>query len=114
MARLKTDSDLAAIRADIATIAHSINRLKAEIGETRRLALKGNGHRRAGNGDGEHHIMEDLLSGAMTMGSGAAEAAGEAVHAGTAWVDDMLKKNATPAVLTALGVGFVLGVMGRR
>jgi hypothetical protein len=110
MARDKNiESEISAIRADIADLVKSISRLESEVGHTRR-GRNGNGN---GNGQ-QHHITDDLMAGATRLGGEAAEAAGEAVHIGASWIDDMLRKNPTPAVFAALGIGFVLGVMGRR
>jgi hypothetical protein len=127
MARDKTsDSDISAIRADIADLVRSVGRLESEVNETRAALRRasGKGRDRAANGNGNGHgnrddddggnIADDLMAGALKIGGEAAEAAGEAVHAGASWIDDMLRKNPTPAVLAALGIGFVLGVMGRR
>jgi ElaB/YqjD/DUF883 family membrane-anchored ribosome-binding protein len=118
MARADTlNSDITAIRADLAQLAKSIGRIQAEMNETR--GKVGKSFKNGANGvkkeaDHAFDAADDLMNGALKLGSDAVGAAGEAVHAGTSWIDDMLRKNPTPAVLAALGVGFLLGVMGRR
>src|SRR5689334_16837354 len=108
MAREKNSAgEISALRADIAALVRSVERLEAEVNETRgTLRRTAKGH--SGNGNGNGHVADELMAGAMKLGGTAAEAAGEAVHASASWVDDILRKNPTPAVLTALGIGFVL------
>src|ERR1700733_1684393 len=100
MPRIKqNDTDLTAIRDDIASLAASVGRLETELGHTRaalRHKPNGNGsaHAAEANGNGhDHPIAEELLAGAAKFGGEAVGVAGEAMHAGTSWVDAMLRKN---------------------
>jgi hypothetical protein len=107
------DSDLAAMRAEIAELARSVSRIETEVSQTRATLHSGKAAAGATNGNG-HHLTEDVLAGAMKFAGEAAGMAEGTVHAGVTWLDDVLRKNPTPVVLTAIGVGFMLGVMGRR
>src|SRR5579864_993611 len=100
MARDKNiEGEISAIRADIADLVKSVGRLQSEVGHAR------SGKNGNGNGNGRHHVTDDLMAGAARLGGEAAEATGEAVHIGASWIDDMLRKNPTPAVFAALGIG---------
>ena len=118
MPRAKSrDSDIAAIRTDIAELAKSLGQLQSEVTAARTMA----GHAAKNGENGLHHVgqatvdgAEALMAGALNAGHGAAHVAEDAIHVGVSWIDDMLRKNPTPTMLTALGVGFVFGLMSRR
>jgi ElaB/YqjD/DUF883 family membrane-anchored ribosome-binding protein len=50
----------------------------------------------------------------MQLGSDTAEAAADAAQAGMATLESQIKRNPMSAVLVALGIGFVVGIIGRK
>jgi hypothetical protein len=57
---------------------------------------------------------QDVAQGAVDLVSEAAHVAGEAVEAGKSNLAKQIKKNPVAAAVTALGVGFIAGVSGRK
>jgi len=56
----------------------------------------------------------DAAQGAVELVSEAAHAAGDAVEAGKTGLAKQIKRNPVAAAVTALGVGFIAGVAGRK
>jgi len=102
--------DLEAIRADIAALTQTVGRLATDMADVR-ATLKRT-VRTAAKEAAE--AGEELLSDAMKLGGDTAEAAADAARAGVSSVEAEIKRNPISAVLTALGIGFVIGIIGRR
>ena len=103
-------TDLEAIRADIAALSESVGKLaneaskaQAAMAKTVRKAAKG----AAGVG-------EEMWDEAAHLGHDTAEAAADAAHAGMSNLEKQIKQNPVSSVLIALGIGFVVGVIGLK
>jgi ElaB/YqjD/DUF883 family membrane-anchored ribosome-binding protein len=95
--------DLDAIRADIAALTETLGRLAKDMTDVRdtvKGSVKGAAKEAAEAG-------EELLSDAMKLG-------GDAARAGMSSMEAEIKRNPLSAVLTALGIGFIIGIIGRR
>jgi ElaB/YqjD/DUF883 family membrane-anchored ribosome-binding protein len=102
--------DLEALRADIAALTETVGRLASDTAHVR-AAMKqtvGAAAREAAD------IGEQFVADAAKLGSDAAGAAADAGKAAMASLETEIRRNPISAVLTALGIGFVLGVIGRR
>jgi len=102
--------DLEAIRADIAALTESIGRLGGDMSEMR-TTMKQTVRDAAKDAV---HAGEEILTEAMKLGSDAADTAADAARAGKSSLETEIRRNPISAVLTALGIGFVIGVIGRR
>jgi ElaB/YqjD/DUF883 family membrane-anchored ribosome-binding protein len=106
--------DLEALRADIAALTETVSRLAGEMADARttmRDTVR-DSVRSAAKDAAE--AGEDLLSDAMKLGGDTAGAAADAARARVSSMEDEIKRNPVTAVLTALGIGFVIGIIGRR
>jgi len=106
--------DLEALRADIAALTETVGRLakdmadaRATMRDTMRDSVKTAAKDAAAAG-------EEFLNDAMKLGGDAAGAAGDAAHARMASLESEIRRNPISAVLTALGIGFIVGIIGRR
>lgn len=106
--------DLEALRADIAALTETVGRLakdmadaRATMRDTMKESVKTAAKDAAAAG-------EELLNDAVKLGGDAAGAAGEAAHARVTSLEDEIRRNPVTAVLAALGIGFIVGVLGRR
>jgi len=102
--------DLEAIRADIAALTDSIGRLGGDMSDLRATM------RQTVNDAAKDAVDagEEILSEAMKLGSDAADTAADAARATKSSLEAEIKRNPISAVLIALGVGFVIGAIGRR
>ncbi len=102
--------DLEAIRADIAALTDTVGRLAKDMAEARatmRERVKSAAGDAAAAGG-------DLFTDAMKLGGDAAGAAGDAAHEGLASLESEIRRKPISAVLAALGIGFIVGIIGRR
>ena len=95
--------DIEAIRGDIAALAQTIGKLAADTAEVQARMRKN--VRKAASSAAE--AGEDLIADT-------ADAAVDAAMAGMSSLEAEIKRNPLTAVLTALGIGFVVGLVGRR
>jgi ElaB/YqjD/DUF883 family membrane-anchored ribosome-binding protein len=102
--------DMDALRADLAALADTVNRLATETADVH-ATVKKNFKKAAKRAAG---VGEQFAEDAKHLGDHAAEAASDAAAAGMATLEDQIKRHPMTAVLGALGVGFLLGVMGRK
>jgi ElaB/YqjD/DUF883 family membrane-anchored ribosome-binding protein len=102
--------DLEAIRADIAALTATVGRLAGDMAEVR--ATMKESVKSAAKDAAE--AGEELLSEAMKLGGDTAAAAGDAARASISTMEDEIRRNPISAVLTALGIGFIIGIIGRR
>ncbi len=106
--------DLEALRADIAGLTETVGRLAAEMSDARatmRDTMKDSVRSAASNAAA---AGEEFLNDAMKLGGDAAGAAGEAARARMASLEGEIRRNPISAILAALGIGFIVGIMGRR
>ena len=102
--------DLAAIRADIAALTDTIGKLAAEA-TTAQAAIKKDVRKAAKNAG---HVGEEMWEETVQLGSDTADAAADAAHASMASLETQIKRNPVSAVLIALGIGFVVGILGNK
>jgi len=102
--------DIDAIRADIQTLSDTVGKLAAEAARTQETIAK-TVRKAAGRvaGAGEEFVDE-----AAHLGKEAAGAATDAAEVSIAAVEREIKRNPVGAVLVALGVGFLVGMIGHR
>lgn len=102
--------DMDALRADLAALADTVNKLASDTADVRDTVTKnlGKAAKRAANVGGQ------FAADAKVLSDHAAEAATDAASAGMASLEDQIKQHPVTAVLGALGVGFLIGVMGRK
>jgi ElaB/YqjD/DUF883 family membrane-anchored ribosome-binding protein len=102
--------DLKALRADIAALTATVGDLasqasRAEADVTKRVKKAAKGAIGAG---------EEMLDEGLELGHDAARAATSGARAGVASLEHQIEKNPMNAVLIALGIGFVVGLVGRK
>ena len=102
--------DLKALRADIAALTDTVGSLasqatRAEADVTKRVKKAAKGA--IGTG-------EDMLDEGVELGHDAARAATSGARAGVSSLEHQIEKNPMNAVLIALGIGFVVGLVGRK
>lgn len=102
--------DIDAIRADIAALTDSVGKLASEALKAR--ATVGNGMKSAARSAGK--VGEELWEETQQLGADTAEAAADAAGAGVASLESQIRRNPLSAVLIALGVGFVVGILGHK
>jgi ElaB/YqjD/DUF883 family membrane-anchored ribosome-binding protein len=102
--------DLEAIRADIEALGDTIGKLAAEATRTRsRMAADVRRAARTATDAGE-----DILEETKHLGRDAAEAASDAADLGLSTIEKEIKRSPVGAVLVALGIGFLIGIIGHR
>ena len=102
--------DIEAMRADLAALVNTVSALatrtsKAEAAVSKNV--KKTAKEAAGAG-------EDLLEEGLQLGRDAGKAAMDAPAAGLAMIENEIKRNPLNAVLIALGIGFIAGLLGRK
>jgi len=102
--------DLKALRADIAALTDTVGNLasqatRAEAGVTKSVKKAAKGA--IGTG-------EDLLDEGVELGHDAARAATSGARAGVSSLEHQIEQNPMNAVLIALGIGFVVGLVGHK
>jgi ElaB/YqjD/DUF883 family membrane-anchored ribosome-binding protein len=103
-------TDIEAIRADIAALTDTVGKLAAEALKAK-SALGGNVKSAARNAG---KVGEELWEETQQLGADTADAAFDAAGAGVASLETQIRRNPMSAVLVALGVGFLLGIVGHR
>jgi ElaB/YqjD/DUF883 family membrane-anchored ribosome-binding protein len=96
-------ADIAALTDTVGKLANEASKAQAAMGKTMRKAAKG-----AAN------IGEEAWDEAVNFGHDAADAARDATQAGVSSLEKQIRANPLNAVLLALGVGFVVGLVGRK
>ena len=102
--------DLEALRADIAALTDTVGSLAAQaakaeaaISKNVKKAVKG-----AAGTSGE------IWDEGVQLGHDSAQAAVDGAQAGVAGLEQQIRKNPMNAVLIALGVGFLVGIVGHK
>lgn len=102
--------DLEAIRADIQALGDTIGKLASEAARTRStMAADVRRAARTATDAGE-----EILEETRHLGKDAAEAATDAADLGLSTIENGIKRNPVGAVLIALGIGFLVGIIGHR
>jgi ElaB/YqjD/DUF883 family membrane-anchored ribosome-binding protein len=95
--------DLDALRADMQALSDTVGKLATEAARHQASMAKT-----------VRHAGEELAAEARHLGTDAAEAAGDVAEFSLSAVEKEIKKNPVSSVLVALGVGFLVGIVGRR
>ena len=102
--------DIEAIRADIAALTDTVGKLANEA--IKAQAAFGKNAKAAARG--ASRVGEEMWEETQQLGADAAEAAADAAQAGVASLESQIKRNPMSAVLIALGIGFVVGILGHK
>jgi ElaB/YqjD/DUF883 family membrane-anchored ribosome-binding protein len=105
---LQTDID--AIRKDIAALTDTVGKLASEALKAQAAMAKD--AKRAARA--ASHLGEEMWEEAQQLGADTFDAAGDAAQAGMASLESQIKRSPVSAVLIALGIGFVVGLLGGR
>ena len=103
-------NDMEAIRADIAALTDTVGKLASEAVKAQAAIAKN--VKKAAKSAGA--VGEEMWEEAQQLGSDTADAAADAAHAGMASLENQIKRNPVNAVLIALGVGFLVGLVGHK
>ncbi len=104
------EKDVEAIRADIAALTDTVGKLAAEA--VKAQAAFGKSAKAAAKGAAR--VGEEMWDETKQLGADASDAANDAVQAGVASLESQIKRNPVNAVLVALGIGFIVGLIGRK
>ena len=103
-------SDVEALRADIAALTDTVGKLASEAVKAQAAFTKD--AKKAAKAAGA--VGGEMWDETMQLGSDAADAVGDAAHVGMASLENQIKRNPVNAVLIALGVGFLVGLVGHK
>jgi ElaB/YqjD/DUF883 family membrane-anchored ribosome-binding protein len=103
-------SDVETLKADIAALTETVGKLAGEASKAQ--AAMGKTMRKAARGAA--NVGEEAWDEAVNLGQDAADAARNATYAGVSSLERQIKANPLNAVLLALGVGFVIGLFGKK
>lgn len=103
-------ADLDTLRGDIASLSDTVGKLAAEAAKAQ-AAMGKTMKKAAKNAAGD---VEEMWDEAVTLGRDTASAAKSAAYAAESTVEAQIKQNPIGAVLVALGIGFVVGILGRK
>jgi ElaB/YqjD/DUF883 family membrane-anchored ribosome-binding protein len=102
--------DIEALRADISALTDTVGKLATEAVKAQKAF--GGGMKSAAKGASK--VGEEFWEETQQLGADAAEAASDAAQAGVASLEGQIRRNPMSAVLIALGVGFVVGILGHK
>jgi ElaB/YqjD/DUF883 family membrane-anchored ribosome-binding protein len=102
--------DIAAIRADIAALTDTVGKLASEAAKAQATIAKD--VKKAAKTAGR--IGSEAWEETAQLGADTAEAASDAAQAGVASLESQIRQKPLNAVLIALGIGFVVGLLGHR
>ncbi len=102
--------DLEAIRSDIAALAEGVGKLANEASNAQTARAKT--LKKAAIG--ATGVGAEVWNGAAQLGHDSAGAAADAAHAGMSNLEKRFRQNPVTAILIALVVGFVVGVVGLK
>ncbi len=103
-------TDIEAIRADIAALTDTVGKLANEA--VKAQAAFGKNVKAAAKG--ATRVGEEMWEETQQLGADAADAATDAAQAGVASLESQIRRNPMSAVLVALGIGFVVGLLGHK
>jgi ElaB/YqjD/DUF883 family membrane-anchored ribosome-binding protein len=104
------NDDLAAVRADVAALSDTVSKLAAEALKAQAAFAKD--VKKAAQAAGR--VGEEAWDETMQLGSDAAETVTDAAQAGMDSLENQIRQKPFNAVLIALGIGFVVGFLGRK
>ncbi len=96
-------ADIAALTATVGDFASQASRAEADVTKRVKKAAKG----AIGTG-------EEMLDEGVELGHDAAKAAASGARAGASSLEHLIEKNPMNAILLALGIGLVVGFVGRK
>lgn len=102
--------DIAALRADIAALTDTVGKLASEALKAQAAFTKD--AKKAAKAAGR--IGGEAWEEAQQLGADGMDAAADAAQAGIATLEGQIKRNPVSSVLIALGVGFLVGILGSR
>ena len=102
--------DLAALRADIAALTNTVGTLATQASRAE-AAIAKNLKRAAKDAVG---AGEDIWDEGIHLGQDAAKAAVDGARAGASTLEHQIVKNPMNAVLIALGIGFIVGIVSHK
>jgi len=102
--------DLEALRADIAALTGAVGNLASQAGKAE-AAIARNVKKATKDAVG---AGEDLWDESVHLGSDAAKAATDGARAGMSSLEHLIGKNPLNAVLVALGIGFIVGIVRHK
>ena len=103
-------SDVEALRADIAALTDTVGKLASEAVKAQAAFAKD--AKKAAKAAGA--VGGEMWDETMQLGSDAVDTVGDAAHVGMASLENQIKRNPVNAVLIALGVGFLVGLVGHK
>ena len=101
-------SDLEAIRSDIAALTENVGKLANEASKAQAAMVKT--VKKAAKASAG--IGAKMWDEAADLGHDTTEAMAGAAHAGVSNLERQIKQNPVGSVLFALGIGFIVGVIG--
>jgi ElaB/YqjD/DUF883 family membrane-anchored ribosome-binding protein len=103
-------TDLEAIRSDIAALTENVGKLATEVSKAQ--AAMATTVKKAAKASA--NIGAKMWDEAADLGHDSAEGVANAAHAGMFSLEKQIKQNPVSSVLFALGIGFVLGIIGQN
>jgi ElaB/YqjD/DUF883 family membrane-anchored ribosome-binding protein len=103
-------NDIEALRADIAALTDTVGKLASEAVKAQAAFAKD--ARTAAKAAGR--VGEEMWEEAQQLGADGYDAAADAAGAGMATLENQIKRSPVSAVLIALGIGFVVGILGHK
>lgn len=103
-------NDLDALRADIAALSDTVGKLASEAVKAQAAFAKD--ARKAAKAAGK--VGAEMWDETQQLGADSYDAAADAAQAGMATLENQIKRSPVSAVLIALGIGFVIGLIGTR
>ena len=102
--------DIAALRADIAALTDTVGKLASEAVKAQTAFARD--AKKAAKAAGR--LGEEAWEEAQQLSADGMDAAADAAQAGIATLETQIKRNPVSSVLIALGVGFLVGILGSR
>jgi len=102
--------DITALRADIAALTDTVGKLAAEAAKAQSAFAKD--VKKAAKGAAR--VGEEAWDETVQLGADARDAAVDAAGAGMATIERQIREKPINAVLIALGIGFLVGLVGRK
>jgi ElaB/YqjD/DUF883 family membrane-anchored ribosome-binding protein len=103
-------TDIEAIRADIAALTDTVGKLASEAVKAQAAFAKD--AKKAAKAAGA--VGGEMWEEAQQLGADGFDVATDAAHVGMASLENQIKRNPVNAVLIALGVGFLVGLVGHK
>src|SRR5665213_3631012 len=102
--------DFDSLRADVAALTGTVGKL-ATVAEKAQVAMSKTVKRAVHNPAG---VGEEIWDEVADLGNDSAKAARDAAHMGVSTLENEIKRNPLRSVLVALGVGFIVGMLGHK